>query len=102
MLSTRWYDKDGQPASGPDGVHALHFEYSDGLQTRIVRFDEKGQPAVDSQGIYETRYGHNEKRQQNRWQYFGLNSRPAEDEEGKPPQGKRLRREGDGKSGLPA
>ena len=84
-LGRRWYDKDGHPSNGPDGVHYINYTYdSRGLLARVARYDDDAgnQPVADNDGIHETLCSYNDKRQQTRWQVFGLNRKPAEDEEG--------------------
>ena len=82
--SSRWFDKDSIACKGPDGAHCVKRCYDSypGLVTNETRYNPKEMPAVGYDGIHEILGAYNDKRQQTKWQCFGLNRKPVEDKEG--------------------
>lgn len=82
---TRWFDKNGLPAKGPDGVHCVQNTFDGrGLLKRSANYaDDAGNlPATDRYGDHEVVNEYNERRQLTRYRVFGLDRRPAEDRYG--------------------
>ncbi|MEI8101918.1 MAG: ATP-binding protein [Chlorobium sp.] len=82
--ATRWFDKDNNPCKGSNGVHCVKMSYGSypGLITEEKRYDTKDNPIVGYDGIHEILCEYIDKRQQTKWQCFGLNRKPAESKEG--------------------
>ncbi|MGB7510621.1 MAG: hypothetical protein WBP54_04940 [Pelodictyon phaeoclathratiforme] len=92
LIGTRWLDKDGKDCNGPNGVHLVRMRYgsesaSESLTDKMKkitesRYDIHHQPVVGNDGIHKIFIENNNKRQQTKYQCFGLNRKPVEDKNG--------------------
>ena len=84
LIECRWFDKIGHPCEGPEGVHMATIEYDShtNQMTRKIYYNAYGKPALTHAGIHEIFYICNKNQQQTKYQCFGFNKKPAEDENG--------------------
>lgn len=81
---TRWFDKDSIRCAGPDGFHFLKNEYNQhtGKLIKAARFDIADKPVQGNDGIHEIDYFYNDKRQQTKIIYFGVDHKRVENAQG--------------------